>query len=209
MRNCLPALAAVVLAAANAAPQPPPVAILKGELVKWDPAGRFQLSAPDRKVRQCSFNEETYLTTRGVRIAATEVTLGDFVEVVADQSGKRGDCYALTVYVLPGRDRAAFAEYRKALERQRHLLDHIVPRGKITLSGLVLELGDAFVLLKTRSGERKRIRLRDDTRYTHDGHPADSSMLEINAVVFVRAGEGFGGELEAYQVVRGKILAPR
>jgi len=95
------------------------------------------------------------------------------------------------------------------LNEQRHLLDHIAPRGQYDLAGIVLEAGDTFLILRTREDGRKTIRLREDTRYTHDGLAGDAGMLEANAVVFVQAGDGLDGALEAYQVVRGTILPTR
>lgn len=208
MRKLLPPVLVAILATSVVAQEGPAIGILKGEVVKWDPAGRFSFSGRDRKLRECTFDDQTYLSKDGARVTPAEIAVGAFVEVVADQSGELGQCRALTVYIVPGRGAAAFAEYRKALARQRYVLDNILPRGRITLSGVVLEIGETHLLLKTRAGERKRIQLRDDTRYTWDGRPSDPAMLEINAKVFVRAGEGFGGELEAYQVVRGQIFMP-
>jgi hypothetical protein len=102
----------------------------------------------------------------------------------------------------------AYEEHRRALERQRDALDHIYPRGKLTFAGIVLEHTPARLLLKTRAEGRKELRLRDDTRYTDQGAPSDPSMLEVNTMVFVRAGEAYDGRLEAYQVIRGQILLP-
>jgi hypothetical protein len=192
-----------------AAQEGPPVGILRGELLKWDPAGRFTLGSRDQGAHQCTFDDKTYLSRKGSKILPGEIEVGNVVEVVADRRGDPGRCHALTIYVLATPPAQPYVDYRRALERQRHLLDHILPRGKLTFAGVVLRCDSGRLVLKTRSQGRKTIRLRDDTRYTADGREADASMLEFNARVFVRAGTGLDGELEAYQVIRGQILNPR
>jgi hypothetical protein len=191
------------------AQQEPPVAIVRGELLGWDPAGSYRLSTRTRQVLTCRFDGETYFVRQGVKIAAVDVKPGYIIEAVVDRRGEPGACRTLTLYVLATMRIDLSAEYRRALDEQRHVLDHIFPRGKLTFAGLVVEAGPDHLVLKTRTAGRKTLRLREDTRYTLDGRPADASMLEVNALVFVRAGEGIDGKLEAYQVVRGEILTPR
>lgn len=205
MSRILAALAACVLLAQ----QEPPVAIVRGELLGWDPAGSFRLSTRTRQVISCRFDGETYFVRQGMKIAAADIKPGYVVEAIVDRRGEPGECRTITLYVLATMRVDLSAEYRRALDEQRHVLDHIFPRGKLTFAGLVLETGPDYLVLKTRTAGRKTLRLREDTRYTWDGKPADASMLEVNARVFVRAGEGIDGKLEAYQVVRGEILTPR
>ena len=50
--------------------------------------------------------------------------------------------------------------------------------------------------------------LRQDTRYLRDGEVVDANDLQPNMRVFVRAGRTFYNELEAYQVIWGRILMP-
>lgn len=199
----------VMMASQLAAQQGPPVSILRGELLKWDPAGSFNLSTKDHRVHLCTFDEEVYISSTGSRIPASDVQVGNVVEVVVDRRGDADRCQALTIYVLAALTAPPFVEYQRALNRQRHVLDHLFPRGKLTFAGVVLDSDSEQFTLKTRSEGRKTIRLRDDTRFTADGRASDASMLEFNARVFVRAGRGLEGKLEAYQVIRGRILSPR
>lgn len=205
MSRILVALAACALFAQ----QEPPVAIVRGELLAWDQAGSFRLSTRTRQVITCRFDGETYFVRQGVKIAAADIKPGYVVEAIVDRRGEPDQCRTITLYVLATMRVDLSAEYRRALDEQRHVLDHIFPRGKLTFAGLVLEAGHDYLVLKTRTAGRKTLRLREDTRYTRDGKPSDASMLEVNARVFVRAGEGIDGKLEAYQVVRGEILTPR
>lgn len=199
----------VLLASQLAAQQGPPVSILRGELLKWDPAGKFNISTTDRWVHLCTFDEEVYISSNGSKIPASDVQVGNMLEVVVDRRGDASRCQALTIYVLTALTAEPYVAYRRALDRQRHVLDHLFPRGKLTFAGVVLDSDSEQFTLKTRSEGRKTIRLRDDTRFTADGRASDASMLEFNARVFVRAGRGFDGELEAYQVIRGRIFKPR
>lgn len=199
----------LLLASQLAAQEGPPLGILRGELLKWDPAGGFNLSTRNRRMRICTFDTETYLTSKGSKISAEDVRAGNIVEVVVDRRGEPGRCHALTIYVLPELTARTSADYLGALERQRHVIDHIFPRGNLTFAGIVLESDSDHMVVRTRSEGRKTLQLRNDTRYTDDGRPSDTSMLEVNTRIFIRAGRGIDGELEAYQVIRGRILIPR
>jgi len=204
------ALIIVAVAACQlTAQQGPPIAILRGELLKWDFSGRFNVSTKDHGLCQCTFDRDTYLTKNGSRITAAAINSGSLVEAVVDRRGQPGRCHALTIYVLSNGKEAPLEAYKRILDRQRHLLDHIAPRGEYAFAGIVLEADSGRLVLRTRSQGRKVLRLREDTRFTSEGKPADASMLEAGDRVFVRAGTGLDGELEAHQVIRGRILIPR
>jgi hypothetical protein len=51
--------------------------------------------------------------------------------------------------------------------------------------------------------------LRKDTRYLADGQLVDAGSLQPNMRVFVQAGKDLYNDIEAYQVIWGKILSPR
>ena len=65
------------------------------------------------------------------------------------------------------------------------------------------------VVLHTREAGDLSILLRQDTRYLADGQLVDAESLKPNMRVFVRAGKDLYNEVEAYQVIWGKILNPR
>jgi hypothetical protein len=203
MRACL----LVVMAFPLAAQQGPAVEILRGELLKWDSSGSFNIRTRDYQVRPCTFDSQTYFTNRGQQIAPTEVRAGNVVEMVSDRRKDKDGCYAVTVYLL-AKMTEPFHAYRQALGRQQSVLDHIFPRGRLTFSGIVLESNEGSFVLKTRSQGRKVLRLREDTHFAKDGRAADAQILEANALVFVRAGESFDGHLEAYHVIRGQMVNP-
>ncbi|MCP5114551.1 MAG: hypothetical protein GY953_27295 [bacterium] len=199
----------ILLVCPLVAQQSPPVGIVRGDLVKWDPAGWLHVAKRDRKVEVCRFDRETYITDSVSRVEPSTVKVGSRVEAVVDHRDNVAGCRAITIYVPTAAPDGEFAAYRRALARQRHVLDHILPRGDMTFAGVVLEHDPSRMLVKTRSAGRKEVRLRDDTYFTSDGRPTDASMLKVRMKVFVRAGTGIDGALEAYQVVRGEILTPR
>jgi hypothetical protein len=64
------------------------------------------------------------------------------------------------------------------------------------------------LVLHTRADGDLNILLRKDTRYLQDGQVVEPEELKPNTRVFVNAGKDLYNEVEAYQVVWGKILEP-
>jgi len=187
--------------------QPPPVALVKGEVVRTG-EGKLHIADPRQRVFVCSIDSETYVMRQGHRVDPGQIEAGNLVEAIVDRRQPES-CRVLTVYVLA---RGALSppdeQLMRLLERQRGLLDDILPRGNLTFSGTVVRIEQGMLTLRTRSGKLEIIRLRDDTRYTLQGLPADVTMLRPNLRVFVRAGRDFRGGLEAFQVMAGEIFQP-
>jgi len=192
----------------------PPVSVLRGILTRWNVEdNQLTIATRDRTPHQCSFDDDTFLTSRLGRLTPDQVETGSRVDAVLDSRLGEDHCVALTIYVLivdrtltPAQSRLE-EQYQEALTRQRHVIDHLAPRGDQTFAGVVTEADSEHVVLRTRDGISE-LRLRRDTSFTDEGKPSDASMLEINARVFIRGGTGIDGRLEAYQVVRGEILMP-
>jgi hypothetical protein len=101
------------------------------------------------------------------------------------------------------------AAYRKALEDQRHV-STTSPRGRLTFSGIVLESSPERLLLKLRSGSAVPSDYATTLVSPTTASAPTPRCSEVNARVFVRAGEGIDGvKLEVYQVIRGTILSTR
>lgn len=83
------------------------------------------------------------------------------------------------------------------------------PRGQLLLAGVIAERYADGIRLRTRRGGEYLLRLREDTSLIGDGLAAGAAQLRVNMRVFVRAGKGLEGELEAFQVVWGRILPAR
>jgi hypothetical protein len=83
------------------------------------------------------------------------------------------------------------------------------PRGNLLVAGAITEVHSDHLRLRLRGGARQFLRLREDTRFVADGLPVERPELRVNMRVFVRAGRSLEGELEAFQVMWGRILPAR
>ena len=115
-------LCVLLLAGLLVAQDGPPVAVVRGELVVWNPAGRFEIAARDREIYPCAFDEDTYLSGSSGRISASDVRVGQRVEAVVDRRGEPGSCKALTVYVLMASRALRQAALRPDMKRSRQPL---------------------------------------------------------------------------------------
>lgn len=186
-----------------------PAGLLQVQLLEWAPgagSGEFSYRDAGHRVRWCTYSAETCFERDGTPASATDIQAGSRVEFVADWRGDPEKCHALLLRVVaPPR---GHTNYHIDLAPYRRLLEHIAPLGSITFAGVVLRADGERFLLRTRAQGYQTLRLRADTRYASGGRAADAGILEASARVFVRAGRGLDGELEAYYVVRGQILRP-
>jgi hypothetical protein len=156
----------------------------------------------------CAYNDKTYIERERLRIAASSLKPGEPVEMVTDRSG--GPCYARIVHarmVSPPLPPAASLRARMRVSRAAS--ESIVPRGNLTLTGIVLRVSETSLLLRTRSEGQKTVLVRHDTGFTAGGRMVDISELAANTRVSIRAGRNLEGDIEAYQVIWGDILPSR
>jgi hypothetical protein len=78
----------------------------------------------------------------------------------------------------------------------------------LTFAGVVARLNAQCLVLRTRGGEQTLL-IRQDTHYVDNGDTVEAADLRPNMRVFVRAGRNIYQQVEAYQVIWGKILEPR
>jgi hypothetical protein len=198
------------VALAGAAEPGPPVKIWKGELTEWNVrgiSGDFAILEKST-IHRCKITPQTYLTRETLRVTPIGVRAGDFVEVVADMR-EEGRCTALTVYIKPLERSAKQAALSPRLSMPSPgFLDNLFPRGLITLTGIVEEVGEDRVVLWTRGQRKMSFILRPDTIFSDSGVPVGAKALAPQTRVFLRAGRSFEGDLEAYQIVWGEILFP-
>jgi hypothetical protein len=93
--------------------------------------------------------------------------------------------------------------------RHRSPTERIVPRGRLTSHGIVIEKTADKLVLRMRDRSEKTFHLRPDTDFFEDGRAVEAPALRLNTRVFVRAGLGLMDELEAYTVIWGEIVDPR
>ena len=183
--------------------------LVRGVVLECDAqsaSGELSVRAADNQVFRYLFDGKTYAERDQKLIQAARLLPGEKVEIVSDLSPGLTLRYARTIHVLQptppvrpqplGRPRA----YNPRLDQVR--------TGNLTYSGVVFRLNGQRVVLHTRRAGDLAILLRQDTRYLADGQVVDLSHLKANMRVFVLAGKDLYDEVEAYQVIWGKILSP-
>jgi hypothetical protein len=133
---------------------------------------------------------------------------GDPVEIVADKR-PAAPCYALMVRVTEQRPPGIVPSGTRARSRApRPAIENWIPRGNITFAGVLLRANPELLIVRGRDGVEKSVVLRQDTRFVDSGVPSRLDALQPNTRVFVRAGRNIDQELEAFQVVWGRIEGP-
>jgi hypothetical protein len=204
-------------AAAFAQAPPPTAALVRGVLLERDSqaaAGEFSVRLPSNEVLRYRFDGKTYVERDKDLIDVPRLRPGEKVEVLSDAIPGSQLRYARTVHVLEDppvpRIRGTMSTYgrRRPTSSYRSLSEFDQPTGNLTFSGVVLHITGDRMVLHTRHGEQALL-LGKDTRFLHDGELVDAGALPRNTRVFVRAGKDLYDQIQAYQVVWGKILDPQ
>ena len=200
----------LVFAAGIMAQELAPIGIVRGALIECD-ATHLTLGVEESRVFRFLTDGRTFIERDHMRIFCPSLSKGERIELVSDRSPEAGTRYARLISVV---NRDVRPRRQQALMALRAPLLHddptisIAPRGSLTFTGVVLRLDADGLILRTRVNGEKWILVRRDTRYREDGLQVDSSYLRSSTRVFVRGGTNLDGELEAYEVVWGEILAP-
>ncbi len=194
-------------------PFPPAPALVQGVLLERDPqtvSGEFSVRLADSQVLRYRFDAKTYVERDQQTVEVARLVPGEKVEVLSDEGPATSLRYARTVHVLPppapvSRQPLTNGRYRA----YRTAAEHYIPTGNLTYSGVVSKVNGERLVLHTRGSGDQRIALRPDTRYLQDGEIVNSASLKPNMRVFIRAGRNFYDQVEAYQVIWGRIFEPR
>ena len=202
----------VLLAAQTVAPP----GVLRGVLLERDPqtvSGEFSVRAADNRVFRFLFDAKSYVERDQQPIEVSRLQPGEAVEVVSDEAPGSLLRYARSIHVLPSAAPARpLSQGRVRANRSsadRLMAERAIPAGTMAFSGVVFRLNSDHVVLHTREAGDQTILLRQDTRYLEDGDLVEFNQLKPNMRVFVRAGRTLYNEIEAYQVIWGRILQPR
>jgi len=198
---------ALVLLAAPVFAQAP-VRLLRGEVVAFayeDGAGDITVRDVLYRATKCAVNSGTWIEMNGKQVPPTEVRLTMTAEVLADTRPGGGNCLSLTVYLREPLPRWPAV---RPLSTNSTFLDNLWPRGNMIFSGTVRSLQDGELVVRTRKGVEQRMRVREDTVFSTGGRVVKPADLEPQQRVHVRAGRGFDGRVEVYQVTWGEILQP-
>jgi hypothetical protein len=184
-----------------------PIGIVRGDVVLWTGSvrgGELKIRGAENTIYSCRFDARTYFEREDMMTTVTSIEPGDPVEVVAD-GRPESSCYALTVQVVDPRSRFPSARrFRSVLIDSP--TESFAPHGDVLFGGLVVKIDTARLTVRTRNGEMG-VTLLPDTRYLDGGRRVESPAL-LNKHVFVRAGRDVWGDLEAYRVMWGEIVAP-
>jgi hypothetical protein len=184
--------------------------ILRGVVLECEQrtAGELSIRAVDNEVLRYQFDRRTYVERDEKMIEAARLLPGEKVEIVSDRAPGFTLRYARTIHVIqqvapvrPQRNSSMPRPYNERTDSVR--------TGTLTYSGVVYRVSADKFVLHTREAGDLPILLRNDTRYLQDGQVVDLASLKPNMRVFVRAGKDLYNEVEAYQVIWGKIMAPR
>jgi hypothetical protein len=183
----------------------PPLGILRADLLSWEgtrQGGVLQLRLDSGIDYSCNFTSATFFERDRVRIHAGKLRPGDKLHVMSDRTSPGAKCFARMVKIV--------AEHEAPFQwgSVRRATESFAPRGALVLSGVVVRSDAEAFVIRTRTGERHRIRIRPDTHFLDNGAVATLDVMITNRQVFVRAGFNSDEEIEAYQVISGEILQP-
>ncbi|HXK04107.1 MAG TPA: hypothetical protein VMS37_17010 [Verrucomicrobiae bacterium] len=171
------------------------------------PEGELSIRTADNQVLRYRFDHKTYAEREDHLIDAARIQPGEQVEVVSDSVPGSLLRYVRTIHVVePTPPPRPLTQGR--LRAYNPNLD-TVRTGNLTYSGVVFRLSAEHLLVHTREAGDLTLQLRKDTRYIQDGQVVEAADLKPNMRVFIRAGKDLYNELEAYQVIWGKILTPQ
>src|ERR1039457_6167809 len=187
---------------------PPPE--MAGVLLERDAnvaAGELAVRAPDNQVYRFQFDARTSVERDTLSGDVGRLNPGDRVVVESDPVAGSLLRYSRIVRVLtpPAQMNLSDSRLRSAA---RPALERAPQTGSLTFAGVVSRLSGQSLVLRTRGGEQTLL-IRRDTHYVDNGDTVEAAQLQPNMRVFVRAGKNVYEQVEAYQVIWGKILDPK
>lgn len=197
--------------AANGSRDGPPVRLYRGEVIAMSfsgGAGEISLRDTLYRVHTCDLTGATWIEMNNRRVVPAAIRLTMSAELVAGMRPSAGGCDALTIYLSEALPRWSAARPQVTVPSTSGFLDNLWPRGNLIFTGTVRSAGHSELIVRTRAGEERRMRVRDDTVFSTGGRIVGLADLEPQRRVHVRAGRGYDGALEVYQVTWGDILQP-
>lgn len=179
--------------------------IVEGRLVRVKD-GAVEVALGGEKQIECMVDGRTYIDRERQRLALKDLQGGDLLELVTEKQGIGGRCFARMIHVVGQQKRF---EGRDRVGMVKRSTESFAPRGSLVVTGLVRNVQEGWLELRTRQDGTMRMRLRPDTAYVRDGREVGVEGLERQTVVSVRAGYDFSGDLEVYQVSWGGIVQPQ
>jgi hypothetical protein len=195
--------------------------ITRGRLLESDTGetGELSIRTANNRVYWYIYDTHTYVESDNRLSTVPKLRKGDELEIVSDTGPDTALRYARTIHVVvePVQrtvQQRQYSEGRYALPRHPVAredplkLDLLLARGTLTFAGQICQLNDERFVLRTRADGEKTIFLRADTRFMKDGGIVPASELRLNSRVYVRGSKNLEGDIEAFQVIWGEIVAP-
>lgn len=159
-------------------------------------------SAPG-DVYRFTFDSRTWIERERERIPGASLHNGELLEVISDRGGR----YARMIHVLDRTPpRPPVLEGHLRLYRKK---SEIPARSALLeYTGVVTEILENELKLRTRFDGVKTIYLVPDTRCLNDGVQVDAGSLHGQTRVSVKTLENRDGETTAVEIVWGKLLNP-
>lgn len=176
--------------------------VVRGVVLQRD-AGELSVRTADNQVFRYRFDARTYVERDHRSIDAAELTPGEPVEVVSEAVTGSPVRSARSIHVLPPSPRHHLPTPPLRARTAE------IQKGDLTFSGLILSVTATRLTLHQREGGNQEILLRPETRYEDNGEVVAEANLKRNMRVFVRGSKNDNGQIEAYQVVWGSMLAPK
>jgi hypothetical protein len=202
----------LLLAPALLAAQTP----ISGVVLERDPqptSGQFSIRLTTHEVLRFQFDQRTTVLRDAQPSGILRLKPGEKIEVAFDPIPGLVLRYARAISVIADappappapRPPSSLSRLRSA---NRYTEERLLPTGNLTYAGVVSRIGPERLVLHTRDGRDQALLLRKDTRYLLNGDLVDPAVLKLNTRVFIRAGKDLWDQVEVYQVIWGKILAP-
>jgi hypothetical protein len=202
----------LLLAPALLAAQTP----VRGVLLERDAqptSGQFSVRLSTHEVLRFQFDQRTTVLRDAQPSEIVRLKPGEKVEVAFDPIPGLVLRYARAISVIADaplappapRPPSSLSRLRSA---NRYAEERLLPTGNLTYAGVVSRIGPERLVVHTRDGREQALLLRKDTRYLLNGDLVDPATLKLNTRVFIRAGKDLWDQVEVYQVIWGKILAP-
>ena len=188
----------------------------RGVLLERDPqptSGQFSIRLQTNEVLRFQFDPQTTVLRDTLPSEFSRLKPGEKLEVMADPLPGLVLRQARAITVVgdappapaPPRPPSSLARLRAT---NRLAEERALPTGNLTYSGVVSRMSPERLVLHTRDGRDQPLLLRKDTRFLLNGDLVDPATLQLNTRVFIRAGKDLWDQVEVYQVIWGKILAP-
>jgi hypothetical protein len=181
-----------------------PMGILEARLLSVA-ADALTLDLGAERTLACRVDGRTFIDRDRVRLSLNDLKPGDLLELVTERQGPAGACFARMIHIV-GLSRRF--PNRGVMGSVKRSTESFAPRGNLEVTGLVRNVQDGALELRTRLDGIMRFRLRPDTTLLSGGIPVSADQLVRNQPVFVRAGYDHDGQLEVYQICWGAILQP-